>query len=261
MPFDGKTLSDAVAAVLLSESQSHDRRNLLDWRDRDAPRLLGADPAMLRVLARLSRAADTRCAVLIEGKSGTGKELAARSLHASSARTGKPFVTVNCAEIPRNLVELELLGIARGGFAGVTATRPGRFDQADGGTIFLEQIDELDLGGQAMLLRLIETRQLLRIGEVTPHAIDVRIVAATNRNLQGEIAAGCFRADLYFRLNVISIEMPTLRSRPADIVLLSEYFLKRANERHRRQVTSIDPKPWRSCKRTCGQKMSASSKT
>ncbi|MES1164669.1 MAG: sigma-54 dependent transcriptional regulator, partial [Verrucomicrobiota bacterium] len=240
-PFDANALEEAVAAVLRPHRQPQDPTDPRDWRDRNAPWLLGADPAMLPVLALLSQVADTRCTVLITGESGTGKELAARSLHAGSSRSGKPFVAVNSAAIPPNLVESELFGHARGAFTGATASRLGKFGQANGGTIFLDEIAEMELAVQAKLLRLIQDGELSPVGEETPHKIDVRILAATNRNLEHEVAAGRFRADLFWRLNVIPVEMPSLRARTTDIVRLAEYFLTRANERHRRQVTGIDP--------------------
>ncbi|MES1205292.1 MAG: sigma-54 dependent transcriptional regulator, partial [Pseudomonadota bacterium] len=142
---------------------------------------------------------------------------------------------------PPNLVESELFGHARGAFTGATASRLGKFGQANGGTIFLDEIAEMELAVQAKLLRLIQDGELSPVGEETPHKIDVRILAATNRNLEHEVAAGRFRADLFWRLNVIPVEMPSLRARTTDIVRLAEYFLTRANERHRRQVTGIDP--------------------
>jgi len=240
-PFDGKALDEAVGAVLRPQKASTDPADPLDWRDRNAPWLLGSDPAVLPVLALLSQVADTRCTVLITGESGTGKELAARSLHAGSSRAARPFVAVNSAAIPPNLVESELFGHTRGAFTGATATRLGKFGQANGGTIFLDEIAEMELGVQAKLLRLIQDGELYPVGEETPHKIDVRILAATNRNLETEVAAGRFRADLFWRLNVIPIEMPSLRARTTDIVRLTEYFLNRANERHRRHVTGIDP--------------------
>lgn len=240
-PFDTRALEEAVAAVLRPHHTAQESPDPLDWRDRNAPWLLGADPAMLPVLALLSQVADTRCTVMITGESGTGKELAARSLHAGSARASKPFVAVNSAAIPQNLVESELFGHSRGAFTGATASRLGKFGQADGGTIFLDEIGEMELAVQAKLLRLIQDGELYPVGEETPHKIDVRILAATNRDLETEVAAGRFRADLYWRLNVIPIEMPALRARTTDIVRLAEYFLIRANERHRRQVTAIDP--------------------
>ena len=169
---------------------------------------------MLPVLGLLAQVADTGCTVLITGESGTGKELAARSLHAGSARKNKPFVPVNCAAIPPNLVESELFGHAKGAFTGATSSRTGRFAQADGGTIFLDEIGEMELGVQAKLLRLIQDGELYPVGEETPTKIDVRILAATNRNLEREVAAGRFRADLFWRLNVIPVEMPVAARAP-----------------------------------------------
>jgi transcriptional regulator with PAS, ATPase and Fis domain len=192
------------------------------------------------VLALLSQVADTRCTVLITGESGTGKELAARSLHAGSSRASKPFVAVNSAAIPPTLVESELFGHVKGAFTGATSSRAGRFAQADGGTIFLDEIGEMEPNVQAKLLRLLQDGELYPVGEETPTKIDVRVLAATNRNLEREVANGRFRADLFWRLNVIPVEMPPLRSRPTDIGRLCEHFLARANERHRRQVTGID---------------------
>ena len=240
-PFDSSTLDEAVASVLRPPPAVDQPGDPRDWRDRHAPWLLGSDPAMMPVLALLSQVADTRCTVLLTGESGTGKELAARSLHAGSARAGKPFIAVNSAAIPQNLVESELFGHARGAFTGATASRLGKFGQADGGTIFLDEIGEMEVGVQAKLLRLIQDGELHPVGDETFHKIDVRVIAATNRNLETDVEAGRFRADLYWRLNVIPIEMPSLRDRTTDIVRLAEHFLARANERNRRQVESIDP--------------------
>jgi transcriptional regulator with PAS, ATPase and Fis domain len=148
---------------------------------------------------------------------------------------------VNCAAIPPTLVESELFGHARGAFTGATTARQGRFGQADTGTIFLDEIGEMELAVQAKLLRLIQDGELSPVGEEVAHKIDVRVVAATNRNLETEVAAGRFRADLFWRLNVIPIEMPSLRNRSGDIVRLAEHFLERANERNRRQVQGFEP--------------------
>jgi len=239
-PFDVQTLEDAVAAVLKPPATPAHGEDPRGWRDRVAPWLLGDDPVMVPVLALLSQVADTRCTVLITGESGTGKELAARSLHAGSSRVNKPFVAVNCAAIPPTLVESELFGHVRGAFTGATTSRAGRFAQADGGTIFLDEIGEMELGVQAKLLRLIQDGELYPVGDETPTKVDVRILAATNRNLENEVANGRFRADLFWRLNVIPVEMPKLMSRATDITALAEHFLARANERHRRQVTGVD---------------------
>jgi DNA-binding NtrC family response regulator len=240
-PFDKNALSEAMAAVFRPAPPVEDPPDPRAWRDRHAPWLLGDDPAMLPVLSLLAQVADTRCTVLITGESGTGKELAARSLHAGSARSKRPFVAVNCAAIPPNLVESELFGHTRGAFTGATSSRQGKFGQADTGTIFLDEVGEMELGVQAKLLRLIQDGELTPVGEEVSHKIDVRVVAATNRDLEHEVKAGRFRADLFWRLNVIPVEMPSLRSRSTDIVRLAEHFITRANERHRRQVQSIDP--------------------
>jgi DNA-binding NtrC family response regulator len=240
-PFEVKALEEAVANVLKPAPPPSRPADPRAWRDRHAPWLLGNDPAMEPVLELLSQVADTRCTVLITGESGTGKELAARSLHAGSSRTAKPFVAVNCAAIPPSLVESELFGHAKGAFTGATMSRLGRFAQADGGTIFLDEIGEMEPGVQAKLLRLIQDGELYPVGEETPTKIDVRILAATNRNLEREVETGRFRADLYWRLNVIPVEMPSLRNRPTDIVRLAEHFLARANERHKRQVSAFEP--------------------
>jgi DNA-binding NtrC family response regulator len=240
-PFDVQTLEDAVAVVLKPVAPPVPSADPRTWRQQYAPWMLGDDPAMMPVLSLLSQVADTRCTVLITGESGTGKELAARSLHAGSVRATKPFIPVNCAAIPATLVESELFGHVKGAFTGATTSRMGRFQQADGGTIFLDEIGEMIPEVQAKLLRLIQDGELLPVGEETPTKIDVRILAATNRNLENEVANGRFRADLYWRLNVIPVEMPSLAQRPTDIVRLAEHFLTRANERHHRQVAGLDP--------------------
>jgi DNA-binding NtrC family response regulator len=240
-PFETRTLEESVAA-LLKPSPPEPEPDALAWRDKHAPWLLGNDPSMLPALGLIAQVADTGCTVLITGASGTGKELAARSLHAGSARLNKPFVAVNCAAIPANLVESELFGHAKGSFTGASSARMGRFAQADGGTIFLDEIGEMEIGVQAKLLRLIQDGELYPVGEETPTRIDVRILAATNRNLEREVAAGKFRADLYWRLNVIPVEMPSLRERAGDIPLLAEHFLRRSNARNKRDVAGFEPR-------------------
>jgi DNA-binding NtrC family response regulator len=239
-PFEVRTLEEAVSAVLKPTSEVPET-DAIGWRDRYAPWLLGDDAALMPALSLLAQVADTRCTVLINGESGTGKELAARALHAGSARANKPIVPVNSAAIPSALVESELFGHAKGSFTGATGHRTGRFAQADGGTILLDEIGEMEFNVQAKLLRLIQDGELYPVGEETPIHIDVRILAATNRNLEREVAAGRFRADLYWRLAVIPVELPSLRDRPSDIALLAEHFMITANQRHRRAVTGFDP--------------------
>jgi DNA-binding NtrC family response regulator len=243
-PFEFKGLEEALTGALQGPAPSVTATlaasDPFAWRDHTAPWLLGNDPAMAPVLSIISQVADTKCTVLITGESGTGKELVAKSLVAGSPRARKPFVAVNCAAIPDTLVESELFGHARGSFTGATATRIGRFAQADGGTIFLDEIGEMELGVQAKLLRLIQDGEFYPIGETNPVDVDVRILAATNRKLEAEVAANRFRADLFWRLNVIPIELPPLRQRRSDLPLLTEHFIRRANEHHRRQVTGVE---------------------
>lgn len=246
-PFEFKNLEEALAGVLSAPTSSSDMAvtpapatDPFVWRDRRAPFLLGNDPSIAPVLTLLSQVADTSCTVLITGESGTGKELVARSLVAGSARARNPFVAVNCAAIPTNLVESELFGHARGAFTGANANRIGRFSQADGGTILLDEIGEMELGVQAKLLRLIQDGEFYPVGDEDPQKVDVRILAATNRKLETDVAAGKFRADLFWRLNVIPVELPALRQRASDIPLLVEHFIRRANEHHRRQVSGAD---------------------
>jgi transcriptional regulator with PAS, ATPase and Fis domain len=179
--------------------------------------------------------------VLLTGESGTGKELVARSIVAGSSRAKKPFVAVNCAAIPTNLVESELFGHAKGAFTGANSARMGRFAEASGGTILLDEIGEMETGVQAKLLRLIQDGVLRPVGDELDQRIDVRILAATNRKLENDVAAGRFRADLFWRLNVIPIELPALRERSSDIPLLAEHFVTRFNEKNRRKVTGIHP--------------------
>jgi DNA-binding NtrC family response regulator len=242
-PVELRSIEETLASAL-GFSSSLTPSTLVDpvsWRDRTAPWLLGNDPAMISVLSLLAQVADTNCTVLITGESGTGKELVARSLVAGSARAKKAFVAVNCAAIPVNLVESELFGHARGAFTGATSSRIGRFAEADGGTILLDEIGEMELAIQAKLLRLIQDGLLRPVGDETDQRIDVRILAATNRKLDSDVASGRFRADLFWRLNVIPIEVPPLRHRPNDIPLLCEHFIKRFNDKNRRTVVGLQP--------------------
>jgi DNA-binding NtrC family response regulator len=242
-PVDLKCLEEALATALglssgIPVSMPPDP---IVWRDRNAPWLLGVDHAMQSVLALLAQVADTDCTVLITGESGTGKELVARSLVAGSTRAKKPFVAVNCAAIPSGLVESELFGHSRGAFTGATSSRTGRFAEADGGTILLDEIGEMDPAVQSKLLRLIQDGLLRPVGDEVDQKINVRILAATNRKLDSDVASGRFRADLFWRLNVIPIEVPPLRHRLSDIPLLCDHFIRRFNEKNRRNVTGVLP--------------------
>jgi len=198
--------------------------------------LLGDSPAMINLRTRIGRAASQHFTVLIHGESGTGKELVALSLHRRSPRSGGPFVVVNCAAIPSSLMEAELFGFRRGAFTGADRDHPGLFQQADEGTLFLDEIGELSADCQAKLLRVIEGKTFRPIGATSDITSDVRIIAATNRNLEQEVKLGRFRQDLYFRLKVIEIEVPPLRERPQDIPYLVQYFLDKLGVECRRTV-------------------------
>lgn len=189
------------------------------------PQLLGISEAMRDVQKRLGRAAGTNSTVLITGETGTGKEVAARVLHRASPRASGPFVAVNCAAIPADLLESELFGHGKGAFTGAHTERRGRFEEAHGGTLFLDEVGDMPLAMQAKLLRVLQERQITPLGTNRTVAVDVRVVAATHRDLPAMVAAGTFRQDLVYRLNVIPLHMPPLRERVADILPLAEHFL------------------------------------
>jgi len=194
---------------------------------RGAPQIIGEDPGLKQVSLTLHRAAATDTTVLLEGESGTGKELFARALHVLSPRADGPFVAINCAAIPENLLETELFGHEKGAFTGAGARKPGKFEMAHRGTLFLDEIGDLPLSLQAKILRALEEKSFERIGGTVPLHVDVRVVAATNRHLKAAVAARQFREDLYFRLSVFPITIPPLRDRPDDITLLARYFIDR----------------------------------
>src|ERR1044072_3850503 len=188
------------------------------------PRIVGESDAMKRTVAETQRVAQTTTTVLLLGESGTGKELFARAVHHLSPRREKPFVAINCAAIPETLIESELFGHERGAFTGATERRPGKFELASGGTIFLENRGELPLSAQSKLLRAIEEKVVDRVGGRAPVPVDVRVVAATNRDLKASVESGEFRGDLFFRLAVFPLEIPPLRERDGDIELLAKHF-------------------------------------
>ena len=209
------------------------------WREQHAPDLLGEAPKLLAVFRTVQQVCDTDCSVLITGESGTGKELVARALHAGSSRANGPFVTVNCAAIPENLLESELFGHVRGAFTGALSPRVGRFAAADGGTLFLDEIGELPLSQQAKLLRAVQEREIIAVGDAKPRKVDVRLVAATHRDLEAMVEEGTFRQDLLYRIQVMPIELPPLRERPADIPTLVQAFVSRANGKRKRAVSGV----------------------
>jgi len=223
----------AIAALLgaqLTTARAHARseRARASLAERAAPSgLIGASPALARLIELVARAAPTTATVLITGESGTGKEKIAEALHAGSGRAAGPLVAINCAALPDTLIESELFGHERGAFTGASERRAGRFEQADGGTLFLDEIGELSEAAQARLLRVLETRRFERVGGARTLAVDVRLIAATHRDLRERVRAGKFREDLYYRIGVVPLHVPPLRERREDIVPLAEHFLAR----------------------------------
>jgi two-component system response regulator AtoC len=203
--------------------------------------MVGDSPEMQRVLALVDQVAPSDATVLIQGETGTGKELVARAIHRRSPRRERPFVAVNCSAVPRELMESEFFGHEKGSFTGAVARRIGRFEQADGSTLFLDEVGELDLSLQAKLLRVLQEREFTRIGAAAPTRVDVRIVAATNRDLAELVREGRFRDDLYYRLNVIPLRLPPLRERPGDVPALLEHFLRSFAERYGKPVPPAPP--------------------
>jgi two-component system nitrogen regulation response regulator GlnG len=194
--------------------------------------LVGSCPAMQEVYKHIGKVAQVDAAVLILGDTGTGKELVARAIHEHSLRRGRPFVPVNCGALPENLVESELFGYVKGAFSGADGDKPGRFEAADGGTLFLDEVADLPLAAQVKLLRFLDSQTVERLGSIRSIGLDVRVLAATNRDVRKAIEAGCFREDLFYRLAVVQIELPPLASRRDDIVELAEHFLaQRAGDR------------------------------
>jgi len=203
--------------------------------------ILGESPAIQEVLVKIEQMAPVTSTVLIEGESGTGKELAARAIHDLSPRRGKPFIAVNCAAIPDTLLESELFGHEKGAFTGAAERRLGRFELADGGTIFLDEVAEMPPATQVKLLRVLEDHSFFRVGGVQPIKVDVRVIAATNRSLKDAVALGRFRDDLFYRLNVLAIYLPPLRERRSDIPLLVRRFIAEFASQHDRQFRGIAP--------------------
>jgi formate hydrogenlyase transcriptional activator len=202
--------------------------------------IVGSSRPLQRVLAHVERVAPTDSTVLITGETGTGKELIARAIHKRSRRAGGPFIRVNCGAIPQSLIGSELFGHEKGAFTGAMQRRPGRFELADGGTLFLDEVGELPTETQIALLRVLQEREFERIGGFEPIRVNVRILAATNRDLQSAVGEGTFRRDLFYRLNVFPIQMPSLQERADDIRLLVAYFTQRYAEKAGRRVRRIE---------------------
>jgi DNA-binding NtrC family response regulator len=217
-------------------------RRLIDRRKlQQRTGILGESPAIQEVLVKIEQTAPVTSTVLIEGESGSGKELVARAIHDLSPRRGKAFITVNCAALPETLLESELFGHEKGSFTGAAERRLGRFELADGGTIFLDEVGEMAPATQVKLLRVLEDRSFFRVGGVQPIKVDVRVIAATNKSLKEAVALGRFRDDLFYRLNVLAIYLPPLRERRSDIPLLVVRFIAEFAAQHDRQFRGITP--------------------
>ena len=240
-PFDNDEIRMVVARCLERTRLQRENQVLLDRIAREVgfEDLVGTGPAMRKVFETIQKVAETDLTVLVRGESGTGKELVAQALHHRSPRARRPFVAVNCAAISRELVESELFGHEKGAFTGADARRVGRFEAAEGGTIFLDEIGDMPLETQAKVLRVLQERSFERVGGSRPIEVDVRVVAATHRDLEKEVREGRFREDLYYRLRVVVIEIPPLRERPADLPLLVARFLEQVAKRLGRERKPI----------------------
>ncbi len=248
-PFDNDELRVIVRRAMETARLRRDHRRLLEQVQGafGFEHIVGRSPAMARVFETISRVADTDITVLIRGESGTGKELAANALHYRSPRRGKPMIKMNCAALSRELVESELFGHERGAFTGAIARREGKFEAADGGTLFLDEVGDMPLETQAKLLRALQEREFERVGGNEPIRVDVRVLAATNQDLEAAVGAGRFREDLYYRLKVIELGLPPLHERREDIPLLVDHFLRDAAERYQRPAKALTPEALRAC--------------
>jgi DNA-binding NtrC family response regulator len=245
-PFHPTELEDVVRQALRARARDEERAVApgsgpvrAGPSDDEQPQLalIGESPALRAVIELVERVAGSNSTVLITGESGTGKEVVARLLHGSSPRVGAPFVAVNCGAIPDTLIESELFGHVKGAFTGANESRPGKFVHADGGTLFLDEIGELPLGLQVKLLRALQEREITPVGDSRARTVDVRIIAATNRDIEAMVREGRFRPDLFYRLDVLPIRLPALRERPEDIPLLARHFLESVNRRMGREVS------------------------
>ncbi len=214
-------------ALLLNELRIENKRLGERLEAQHFGEIVGTSPPMQSVFRKVEKIAATDISVMITGETGTGKELIAREVHRRSPRAGKPFITINCGAIPANLLESELFGHVKGAFTGAVANKQGKFQAADGGTLFLDEIGEMQLDLQVKILRAIQERIVIRVGDTRPESVDIRILAATNRDLEEEIAAGRFREDLYYRLNVVNVHCPPLRDRGDDVLVIARYLLSR----------------------------------
>jgi DNA-binding NtrC family response regulator len=232
-----RMVSEAIARRKLAATQAEP----VDARATPVAQIVGTTPAMLAVYKTVAHVAPTMATVLIVGESGTGKELVAKAIHAKSPRTTKPFVAINCGALPESILESELFGHEKGSFTGASATKRGLFEEAKGGTLFLDEIGEISPKMQVQLLRVLQESEIRRVGAAETIKVDARVVAATNRDLKGEVAAGRFREDLLFRLQVVTVHVPALRERRGDIALLIKHFIARHSDRLGRPAPRVAP--------------------
>ncbi len=237
-------------AMLLSALRADKAKLTAELHDKKFGEIIGACPSMLEVFRKLQKVAGTDISVLITGETGTGKELIAKELHRRSPRADGPFVTINCGAIPENLIESELFGHVKGAFTGAVTSRPGKFQVADKGTLFLDEIGELPLNLQVKLLRALQERVVVRVGDSKPEKVDIRVVAATNRNLDEEIRAGNFREDLYYRLNVVNLWLPPLRDRGDDVMIIAKVLLSKYADELGSAVKGFSPAALASIKKS-----------
>jgi transcriptional regulator with GAF, ATPase, and Fis domain len=228
-------------ALLLNELRVDNKRLNERLEQYRFGEIVGTSPPMQQVFRKVEKIAATDISVLITGETGTGKELIAREIHNRSPRTGKPFITINCGAIPENLLESELFGHVKGAFTGAVANKQGKFQAADGGTLFLDEIGEMPIELQVKILRGLQERIVYRVGDTRPEPCDIRILAATNRDLEKEIANGRFREDLYYRLNVVNVELPPLRQRGEDVLVIARYLLSRYSREYDVKVKGLSP--------------------
>ena len=246
-PFDNDEILKLVASGMRRHRKDEERRTLRQTlkRSTESKQIVARSENMLVILAFVEQVAPARTTILITGESGTGKELIARAIHNQSARSDKPFVTVNSANLPTELLESELFGHIRGAFTGAVAAKKGYFEVADGGSIFLDEIGTISMETQAKLLRVLQEKEFMRVGSVDTQKVDTRVIAATNVDLKKWVAEGRFRDDLYYRLCVITIQIPPLRDRREDIPLLAEHFMRVYASENQKPIGGLDPEAYR----------------
>ncbi len=240
-PFDNTDFKNAVARGVEKRALVKHRRTISDTQQPSADGIVGESKVIQDALLIVKKVADTPITVLVSGESGTGKELVARSIHRQSRRADKTFISINCAAMTESLLESELFGYEKGAFTGALTTKAGKFEAAQGGSLFLDEIGDMPPTLQVKLLRVLQEQEFSRVGGSKDIKVDVRIIAATNKNLKHEVESGAFRGDLYYRLNGVHIELPPLRERREDIPLLTAHFLNTVSHKLERVVTSVEP--------------------